>query len=88
MVYFYVLCNKNILTKLVGYQQPTCLCVKMEFVVGTISLSCELCSFSEAAFVHVRPAQFCTENGVSIYMCSAVEAAWIAQKRRHSSTRV
>jgi len=30
------------LTKLVGYQQPTCLCVKMEFVVGTISLSCEL----------------------------------------------
>jgi len=31
--------------KLVGYQQPTCLCVKMEFVVGTISLSCELCSF-------------------------------------------
>jgi len=30
------------LTKLVGYQQPTCLCVKMEFVVGTILLSCEL----------------------------------------------
>jgi len=30
--------------KLVGYQQPTCLCVKMEFVVGTISLSCELFS--------------------------------------------
>ena len=25
--------------KLVRYQQPTCLCVKMEFVVGTISLS-------------------------------------------------
>jgi len=22
--------------KLVGYQQPTCLCVMMEFVVGTI----------------------------------------------------
>jgi len=63
---FYVLCNKNILLKLVGYQQPTCLCVKMEFVVGTISLSCELCSFSKAAFVHVRPAQLCTENGVSI----------------------
>jgi len=47
----------------------------MEFVVGTISLSCELCSFSKAAFVHVRPAQFCTENGVSNYMCSAVEVA-------------
>jgi len=31
-------CSKNILTKLVSYQQPTYLCVKMEFVVGTISL--------------------------------------------------
>ena len=47
MVYFYVLCSKNLLMKLVGYQQPTCLCVKMEFVVGTISLSCELFSFSK-----------------------------------------
>jgi len=33
MVYFYVLCYKNILMKLVGYQKPTCLCVMMEFVV-------------------------------------------------------
>jgi len=32
--------------KLAGYQQCTCLCVKMEFMVGTISLSCELYSFS------------------------------------------
>jgi len=40
----YVFCSKNSLTKLVGYQQPACLCVKMEFVVGTISLSCELYS--------------------------------------------
>jgi len=31
MVYFYVLCNKNILTKLVGYQQPTCLCVQVDW---------------------------------------------------------
>jgi len=75
MVYFYVLCNKNILMKLVGYQQLTCLCVKMEFVVGTISLSCELCSLSKAAFVHVRTAQLCTENGISVYLCSAVEVA-------------
>jgi len=29
----------------VGYQQPTCLCVKMKFVVETISLSCELFHF-------------------------------------------
>ena len=64
--------------KLVGYQQPSCLCVMMEFVVGTISVSFELCSLSKAAFVHVRPAQLCTENGISIYMCSAVEVAWLA----------
>jgi len=50
----------------------------MEFVVGTISLSCELYSLSKAAFVHVRPAQLCTENGISIYMCNAVEVAWLA----------
>ena len=56
--------------KLVGYQQPTCLCVVMEFVVGTISLSCELYSLSKAAFAHVRLAQLCTENGISIYMCT------------------
>jgi len=73
--------------KLVGYQQPTCLCVMMEFVVGTISFSCELCSLSKAAFVHVRPAQLCTERYL-IYMCSAVEVAWLVQNFRHSSTRV
>jgi len=74
--------------ELVGYQQPACLCVMMEFVVGTISLSCEVRSLSKAAFVHVRPAQLCTENGIAIYMCSAVDVAWIAQNFRHSSTRV
>jgi len=74
--------------KLVDYQQLTCLCVKMEFVVGTSSLSCELFSLSKAAFIHVGPAQLCTENGVLIYMCSAVEVAWLAQNVRHSSTRV
>jgi len=52
------------------------------------SLSCGLCSLSEAAFVHVRPAQLCTENAISIYMCSAVEVAWLAYNFRHSSTRV
>ena len=60
----------------------------MEFVVGTISLSCELCSLSKAAFVHVRLEQLCMENRISIYMCSAVEVAWLAQNFRHSSTRV
>jgi len=47
---FYVFCIKNILTKLVGYHQPTCLCVKMEFVVGNISFSCELYSLSWSCF--------------------------------------
>jgi len=50
MVHFYVLRGKNILTKLVDNQQPTFLCFKMEFVVGTISLSCELFSLSKARF--------------------------------------
>jgi len=76
------------LMKLVGYQQPTCLWVMMEFVVGDISLLCELCSLSKAAFVHVRPAQLCTENGITICMCSAVEVAWLAQIFRHSSRSV
>jgi len=50
MVYFYVLCSKNILVKLVGSQQPTCLCVRMEFVVGIISLSYEFYSLSWSCF--------------------------------------
>jgi len=79
MVYFYVLCSKNILMKLVGYQQSTCICVMMEFVVAAISLSCELCSHTKAAFVHVTPAQLWTENGISICVCNAVEIAWLAQ---------
>jgi len=86
MVDFYVLCNKNILMILVGYQQPTCICVMTEFVIGTNSPSCELCLLSKAAFVHVRPAQSCTENGISICMYSAVEVAWLAQNFWHSST--
>ena len=72
----------------VGYQQPTWLCVKMEFVVRTISLSCELFSLSETAFVHVGPVQLCTENGVSICMRNAVEVALLAQNIRHANTRV
>jgi len=33
-------------------------------------------------------AQLCTGNGVSFYMCSAVEVAWLAQNIRQSKTRV
>jgi len=36
--------------KLVGYQLPTYLCVKMEFVVGIISLSREFYSISWSCF--------------------------------------
>jgi len=43
--------------------------------------------FRRAVFVYVRLAQLCTRNGVSFYMCSAVELAWLAQKIRQSSTR-
>jgi len=52
MAYFYVFCSTNSLTKLLGYQQPTYLCVKMELVVGrgAISLSCELYSLSCSCF--------------------------------------
>jgi len=76
---FYVLCSKNILKKLFGYQQPTCLCVsvsrwnswleKIRFHVNCIH-------FRGAVFVHVGSAQLRTENGVSLYMCSAVEVTW------------
>ena len=54
----------------------------------TISLSCELNSLSKAAFANVRLTQLCTENGISIYMCGAVEVAWLAQNFRHSTARV
>ena len=42
--------------KLVGYQQPTCLCVRMEFVVGTICFDANCIHFCGVVFVHVGPA--------------------------------
>jgi len=44
--------------------------------------------FRRAVFVHVGLAQLCTGKGVSFYMCSAAEVAWLAQNIRQSSTRV
>jgi len=44
--------------------------------------------FRGAAFVHVGQAQLCTGNGVSFYMCSAVDVAWLAQNIRHSQCRI
>jgi len=50
----------------------------MEFAVGTISLLCGFFHFRAADFVHLVPAKLCTENGVSFYVCSAEEVAWLA----------
>jgi len=58
----------------------------MEFVVGTISLSCALFSLPWSCFRSCESAQLRTEDGVSFYMCSAVEVAWLAQNIRHTST--
>jgi len=41
-----------------------------------------------AVFILVGLAQLCTENGVSFFMTSAVEVAWLAQNIRQSNTRV
>ena len=57
-------------------------------MVGTISLSCELFSLSWSCFRSCGASKLCTEHGVSFYMCSAVEVAWLAQNIRHSGTRV
>jgi len=50
IVYFICFVVRISLMRLVGCQQLTCLCVKMEFVFGMISLSCELYSFSWSCF--------------------------------------
>jgi len=43
-----LLCSKNSLTKIVGYHQPTCLCVKMAFVVGarTVARNSSIAGFT------------------------------------------
>jgi len=72
--------------KLVGYQQPTCLCVKMEFVVGNISLSCELCSLSWSCFHSYGVGTIVYGKWCSVLRaCIAVEVAWLAQNIRHNS---
>jgi len=45
-LFFYLLCSENLLTKLIGYQQPNCLCFKMAFAVGSISLAFVLIVFT------------------------------------------
>jgi len=61
--------------KLVGYQQPTCLCVSWNSWLESFRFHVNCIHFRGAVFVHLGPAQLCMENCASIYMWSAVEVA-------------
>ena len=80
MVYFYVLCSKNILMNLVSYQQPTVhvSVSRWNSLLESFLFHVNFIHFRGALFVHEGPAQLCMENGVSINMWGAVEVAWIA----------
>ena len=65
-----LLCSKNILTELVAYLQPTCLCVKMEFLVGTISLFCEFTFVEVFSFMWVR--HNCVRKAVCRFRCAVL----------------
>jgi len=84
----YVFCSKNILSKLIGYQQPTVSIWNRWMEVEPFRFYVNCIHFRGAVFVHVGSAQLCKKNGVSFYMCSAVEVTWLAQNNRHSCTRV
>jgi len=73
-----VLCCKKILTKIVGYQQPTCL-LGRNLWLEPFRFHVNGFHFREIVFVLVGPAQLCMENSVLVYMRSAVEVAWLAQ---------
>ena len=60
----------------------------MEFVVEQFRFHVNCIHFRRVVFVHVGLAQLCTGHGVSFYICSAVEVAWLAQNIRQSKTRV
>jgi len=83
-----LLCSKNSLTKLVDYQQPTCLCVKIAFAIGTISLSWELFSFMWGRHRHNCVLEMVFRFACVESECSAVEVAYLAQNIRHSSASV
>jgi len=74
--------------KIVGYQQPTCLCVKMISWLETFHFNVNCIHFHGTVFVHVGSAQLRTENGISFYMCSAVDVAWLTQNIPQSNTRI
>jgi len=76
-------CNSRI--KKVEYCSFKLLCSKniLTNLVGLLTANLSLCQDGIRGW-----NQLLTENGVSFYMCSAVEVAWLAQNIRHSSTRM
>jgi len=57
----------------------------MEFLVGLepFRFHVNCFHFHAAVFVHVGPAQLCTDNGVLFYMCRVEEVEWLTQNIRH-----
>jgi len=60
----------------------------LRFYIGPRTWHLPRPAVSKAAFIHMTPAQLCTENGVSIYMCSAVKIALLAQNVWYSTIGV
>ena len=56
MAHFYVFCSKNILTKLVGYQQPTVSIWNRWLEVEPFRFHVNCIHFRAAVFVHVGSA--------------------------------
>jgi len=83
--FIFVFCGKNILTNLVGYEQHTSLCVKMEFVVGTNLLSCELYSLT---WICLRSCGVGTIVYGKWCFVLHVQYCGFAQNIGHSCTRV
>jgi len=79
--------RKNFLSQR-GYHQPPCRCVKMEFAVGTFSLSCELFSHPGTCFRSRGASTVKYGKCFSIQMRSAVEVAWLSKNVWHGSTSV
>ena len=66
--------------------KPICLCIRMEFVIGTISRSCELFSLLCSCFRLCGTGASVYGKWCFVFMCSAVGVAWFARNIRHIST--
>jgi len=89
-----VLCSKNSLMKIAGYQQPTCLCVRMAFVVDRnhFAFMWIVVTFVPLfSFMWGRYRRNCVWEMVFRFThesCSAAEVACLAENIRHSSAGV